>query len=92
MFYFLTRSEHRPIWDPRCNSKLEFHENNDINTLENRDKLESDTSLLFFISGSRGFPVGTFKTQTNLSQEVEALKEFVSSKSIKRVVVTVPFL
>ena len=80
------------LFDKNHTQLLEFHQNNDINTLENRDTLESDTQLLFFTSGSSGFPVGAFKTQTNLSKEVAALKELVSVKSIKRVVVTVPFV
>jgi len=80
------------LFDKNHTQLLEFHENNDINSLENTESLEDDTQLLFFTSGSSGFPVGAFKTQSNLSKEVEALKELVSRKTIKRVVVTVPFV
>lgn len=80
------------LFDKNHTQLLEFHENNDINSLENKESLEDDTQLLFFTSGSSGFPVGAFKTQSNLTKEVEALKELVSNKEIKRVVVTVPFV
>ena len=80
------------LFDKNHMQLLEFHQNNNINTLKDTQLLPDDTQLLFFTSGSSGFPVGAFKTQTNLSREVEALKEIVEKKEIKRVVVTVPFV
>ncbi len=80
------------LFDKNHTQLLEFHKNNDINSLVNKESLEDDTKLLFFTSGSSGFPVGAFKTQSNLSKEVQALKELVLKKGIKRVVVTVPFV
>jgi len=80
------------LFDKNHKQLLAFHESNDINTLPNANKLDRDTQLLFFTSGSSGFPVGAFKTRENLSKEVEVLKALVTRKSIKRVVVTVPFV
>jgi len=80
------------LFDKNHKQLLAFHESNDINTLPNANKLDKDTQLLFFTSGSSGFPVGAFKTRENLSKEVEVLKALVTRKSIKRVVVTVPFV
>ncbi len=67
-----------------------FYENNDINKLTNIDKF---LQLLFFTSGSSGFPVGAFKTQENLLSEVMVLKKLITQmQDIKRVVVSVPFV
>lgn len=80
------------LFDKNHTQLLKFHEENDINEFPNRDVLKQDTQLLFFTSGSSGFPVGAFKTRINLEKEVEVLRELVSQKSIKKVVVTVPFI
>ncbi|SFV68503.1 FIGfam138462: Acyl-CoA synthetase, AMP-(fatty) acid ligase [hydrothermal vent metagenome] len=80
------------LFDKNHTQLLDFHQKNNINSLKDTESLEPDTRLLFFTSGSSGFPVGAFKTQTNLAKEVKALKELVSVKCIKRVVVTVPFV
>jgi len=67
-----------------------FYEHNDINQLTNIDKL---SQLLFFTSGSSGFPVGAFKTEENLLSEVMVLKKLITQRQgIKRVVVSVPFV
>ena len=57
-----------------------------------KDVQKVNSQVLFFTSGSSGFPVGAFKTRENLLKEVAVLKELVSSYNIKRVVVTVPFV
>ena len=80
------------LFDKNHKQLLAFHKENDINALPNADKLAQDTQLLFFTSGSTGFPVGAFKTRENLTKEVEVLKALVLKKEINRVVVTVPFV
>lgn len=80
------------LFDKNHKQLLEFHEKNDINSLKNAQSLADDTQLLFFTSGSSGFPVGAFKTRENLTKEVSVLKELVTRKEIKKVVVTVPFV
>ena len=78
------------LFDSNHKQLLEFHQKNDINVMKDIGKVNSQ--VLFFTSGSSGFPVGAFKSQENLEQEVDVLKELVSSYNIKRVVVTVPFV
>lgn len=78
------------LFDSNHKQLLEFHQKNDINVMKDVQKVNSQ--VLFFTSGSSGFPVGAFKTRENLLREVAVLKELVSSHSIKRVVVTVPFV
>lgn len=69
-----------------------FHEENDINNLENMQEINKLSQLLFFTSGSSGFPVGAFKTRGNLLEEVAVLKKLIlQHQNIKRVVVSVPF-
>lgn len=72
------------LFDKNHKQLLAFHEENDINALPNADKLAQDTQLLFFTSGSTGFPVGAFKTRENLLQEVEVLKALVLKKRDKQ--------
>ena len=78
------------LFDSNHKQLLEFHQNNDINSMKDIQKVNSQ--LLFFTSGSSGFPVGAFKTRENLLKEVSVLKDLVESYNIKRVVVTVPFV
>ena len=80
------------LFDKNHKQLLEFYEKNDINSLENIDTLRRDTQLLFFTSGSSGFPVGAYKTRENLESEVAVLKKLVTLKKIQRVIVTVPFV
>jgi len=86
------QSQSLVLFDQNHKQLTEFYEKNDINTLVQKTKIEKDTRLLFFTSGSSGFPVGAFKTVQNLKEEVSVLKELVLQKSIKKVVVTVPFV
>ncbi len=93
MFIPAFRAEQKLVlFDKNHKQLLKFHEENDINSLSNADSLSEDTQLLFFTSGSSGFPVGAFKTRENLSREGEVLKALAQRKSIKKVVVTVPFV
>lgn len=78
------------LFDSNHKQLLDFYANTDINTL---DKIEDiDAQLLFFTSGSSGFPVGAFKSRKNLLDEIKVLKNLLSQKKIKQVVVTVPFV
>lgn len=78
------------LFDANHKQLLDFYTKTDINTLDGIEDV--DAQLLFFTSGSSGFPVGAFKSKDNLLQEIKVLKNLVSQKSIRRVVVTVPFV
>ena len=80
------------LFDKNHKQLLKFHQENNINSLANADSLNADTQLLFFTSGSSGFPVGAFKTRENLESEGAVLKALAQRKNIKKVVVTVPFV
>jgi len=80
------------LFDANHKQLLDFYNANNINELEGIEQLSKDSQILFFTSGSSGFPVGAFKTRRNLESEVESLKKIVLSREIKRVVVTVPFV
>ena len=80
------------LFDSNHTQLLNFYNNNDINEMQNIQNIDKDSRILFFTSGSSGFPVGAFKTEKNLSLEVESLRKVVSSHNIKRVVVSVPFV
>ena len=78
------------LFDSNHKQLLDFYSKTDINTL---DKIwDIDAQLLFFTSGSSGFPVGAFKSKENLLDEIKVLKALVNQKKIKQVVVTVPFV
>lgn len=78
------------LFDEKHKQLIDFYNRLDINTL---DKInEIDQQLLFFTSGSSGFPIGAFKSKANLLEEVEVLKKLLTKQSIKKVVVTVPFM
>jgi len=79
------------LFDKNHKQLRNFYEQNDLNSLENIDKVES--KLLFFTSGSTGFPVGAFKSSLNLESEVSVLAKLVSDmQEIRKVIVTVPFI
>lgn len=80
------------LFDSNHKQLLKYYEENDINKFENSDKANEQSQLLFFTSGSSGFPVGAFKTKKNLEEEVKVLKTLLDGFSIKKVVVTVPFV
>jgi len=78
------------LFDSNHKQLLEFYQKSDINSFDGLD--ETQAQILFFTSGSSGFPVGAFKTKENLFKEVEVLQEMLTQYSIQRVVVTVPFV
>ncbi|MCD6173924.1 MAG: AMP-binding protein [Sulfurimonas sp.] len=78
------------LFDANHKQLLEFHNQNDINLVDDIKNL--DAQLLFFTSGSSGFPVGAFKSRDNLLSEIEVLKNLLLKYKIKRVVATVPFV
>ncbi|MDF1874728.1 AMP-binding protein [Sulfurimonas sp. SAG-AH-194-I05] len=80
------------LFDTKHKQLLEYTKNTDMNTLSGIHKVHSTCQLLFFTSGSTGFPVGAFKTQENMQQEVTVLKSILSQKNFKKVIVTVPFV
>jgi len=64
-----------------------------IQILQKESLLESMPYLMmFFTSGSTGDPVGALKSRENLESEVRALAKLLAVHSIKRLVVTVPFV
>ena len=92
-FLPLYKSEQKLVlFDANHKQLLDFYNANNINKLEGIENLPQDTKLLFFTSGSSGFPVGAFKTKRNLENEVESLKKIVAQCNIKKVIVTVPFV
>ena len=92
-FLPLYKSEQKLVlFDANHKQLLDFYNANNINKLEGIENLPQDTKLLFFTSGSSGFPVGAFKTKRNLENEVESLKKIVEQHNIKKVIVTVPFV
>lgn len=80
------------LFDKNHTQLLKFHKQHTVKNLPNANMLPEDTKLLFFTSGSSGFPVGAFKSMQNLHAEVAVLKELVKRKKITKVVVTVPFI
>lgn len=80
------------LFDSSHKQLLKFHQDNDINKFDNITEVNSKCQILFFTSGSSGFPVGAFKTKENLEREVQVLKSLLKEYNIKRVVVTVPFI
>ena len=80
------------LFDPNHKQLLDFYNNNDINNLSNIESANEKAKLLFFTSGSSGFPVGAFKSRENLLLEVQSQHKVLSKREIKRVVVTVPFV
>ncbi|EDZ63803.1 protein containing AMP-dependent synthetase and ligase domain [Sulfurimonas gotlandica GD1] len=80
------------LFDKNHTKLQKFYEENDLNNFEDIDEVNKIAQLLFFTSGSSGFPVGAFKSRQNLLEEVEVLKDLLKSFNIERVVVSVPFV
>ena len=80
------------LFDKNHIKLLKFYEENELNSFDGIDEVNKIAQLLFFTSGSSGFPVGAFKSRENLLEEVEVLKDLLSDFNIKRVVVSVPFV
>lgn len=78
------------LFDSKHKQLADFYNKTDINSLNGIENTHSQ--LLFFTSGSTGFPVGAFKTLNNIKEEIEVLKKLVKQKNIKKVIVTVPFI
>jgi acyl-coenzyme A synthetase/AMP-(fatty) acid ligase len=54
--------------------------------------LEKDFFLMYYTSGSTGTPVGALKSKKNIETEVLALTKLLEQYTIKKVIVTVPFV
>lgn len=80
------------LFDANHKQLLDFYTNNDINNFKDIEIVNKKSKILFFTSGSSGFPVGAFKSEENLLLEVQSLKDIIATREIKRVVVTVPFV
>lgn len=80
------------LFDRNHKQLLNFYENNDINNLPLIDEINADQQLLFFTSGSTGFPLGAFKSKKNIEEEINSLVKILEEYTIKRIVVTVPFV
>jgi len=51
-----------------------------------------DFFLMYYTSGSTGIPVGALKSKKNIELEVHTLTKLLEPYSIKKVIVTVPFI
>jgi len=80
------------LFDANHTQLLKFYQENDINNIALVDEVSVEHNLLFFTSGSSGFPIGAFKSKKNIEQEVLVLKKLVDKFQIKKVVVSVPFV
>ena len=63
-----------------------------IGQLNFNDFQNKDFSFLYFTSGTSGSPIGAFKTKENIFSEIEQLTKLFEKYTIKRVIVTVPFI
>ena len=80
------------LFDQNHKQLLQYYKNNDLHSFKNIDEVQKKSQLLFFTSGSSGFPVGAFKTKDNLLKEIEQSKKLFIDRGIKKVIVTVPFI
>ena len=78
------------LFDEKHKQLTDFYTKTDINTVEGIQDI--DAQVLFFTSGSSGFPLGAFKSRENILQEIEVLKKLVKKKKINKIIVTVPFI
>lgn len=78
------------LFDPNHKQLVDFYKIKNINSLATINEI--DAQLLFFTSGSSGFPLGAFKSKKNLEEEVLVLKKMIQKRKIKKVIVTVPFV
>ena len=56
------------------------------------NNLPTNTSAIFFTSGTTGEPTGALKSRDNITKELEVLKDLFAPLGIERVVVTVPLI
>ncbi len=80
------------LFDARHKQLLQYYNSINISALSKANNLNKDCCLLFFTSGSTGFPTGAFKTKENLMSEIKALAKLIKKSNIKKVVATVPFV
>jgi len=63
-----------------------------IEKLDFKDFEKLDFSFIFFTSGTTGSPIGAFKTKENFLSEIKQLTKLFEKYTIKRIIVTVPFI
>lgn len=56
------------------------------------EDIPSDTSIIFFTSGTTGEPTGALKSKANILLELETLKDLFAPYGFERVIVTVPLI
>jgi len=66
----------------------EFSKNSNEKTIFNN----KDFFLMYYTSGSTGIPIGALKSKKNIELEVQTLTKLLEPYSIKKVIVTVPFI
>jgi acyl-coenzyme A synthetase/AMP-(fatty) acid ligase len=65
---------------------------NKIEKIDLKDFEKKEFSFIYFTSGTTGSPIGAFKTKENFLSEIEQLTKLFEQNTIKRVIVTVPFI
>lgn len=80
------------LFDNHHKQLLNFYKEHNINDFDGIKEVSLTQQLLFFTSGSSGFPLGAFKSRENLDAEVSVLVQSLEKYKIKKVVVTVPFV
>jgi len=63
-----------------------------INNLNLQEFAQYDFSFIYFTSGTTGSPIGALKTKENFLSEIKQLTKLFENYTIKRIIVTVPFI
>ena len=93
IFYAYYKANQRTVlFDTSHKQLLEFYKSNSIDSFDGIETVNKVAQMLFFTSGSTGFPLGAFKSISNLLEEVKVIARLLANKKIKKVVVTVPFV
>ncbi len=80
------------------NSKAILFDKNNKTIVQKIEKMDfkyfenKDFSYIFFTSGTTGSPIGALKTKENFLSEIKQLTKLFEKYSIKKVIVTVPFI
>jgi len=91
-FAYYDTNQKMVLFDKNHKQLVDFYEKNDIDSFDEIKEVNENSKILFFTSGSSGFPLGAFKSRENLQKEVKALAILLENSKMKKVVVTVPFV